>query len=287
MDASVKLVEVDDPCWIGLDDCYLEDGGQGTSVNAVMESAGRILDAHNSMVENFQKEHIGKGPVMDCFIHLRGGRQRTIKNVDGADSAQYTTIRRGSGDSLPIKPVEEEFIGKARDCATSITTKDASFEDLGTPSDVEHLDSLASSGKLPSSDTKPAYNFTINTQPQPNGTFHTMDGDMEVTTQPQPNRAFCTMEGNMEVLAGANNSTIQLLLDSQVESLSSSWKGAIPFNIYPTANKNNVTPEIFDSSTQPVDIYDYLNGQKLSLQRLYIFAKEISATNLSRQYEGP
>ena len=120
--ANGKLVEVEDSCWLGLDDCCLEDGGQGTSADAVMEHAGRISDAHNSMVEKFQKEHMGEGPVMDCFTHLRGGRQRTIENVDG-DSAQHTTTGRGSGESLPTKPVEEEFIGRAHH---SVTAQDAS-----------------------------------------------------------------------------------------------------------------------------------------------------------------
>ena len=309
--ANGKLVEVEDSCWLGLDDCCLEDGGQGTSADAVMEHAGRISDAHNSMVEKFQKEHMGEGPVMDCFTHLRGGRQRTIENVDG-DSAQHTTTGRGSGESLPTKPVEEEFIGRAHH---SVTAQDASSEDSGTSPYIENLNSLASSGS--SSDGKPAYDRAINTQPQPNmgdieittqpqptsifpttevdmealaglndstiqsynrvintqpqprGAFRTTEGDMALTTQPQPNGALRTMEVDMKALAGANDSTIQSLLDSHIESLSSSWKGSIPFYVYPVTDKNNVTPEIFDSPPQPVDICDYLNGQNRVYQRLY------------------
>ena len=55
-------------------------------------------------------------------------------------------IGRGSGKSLQTELVEEEFIGEAHACATSVTAQDALFEDLGTKSYVENLDTLASSG---------------------------------------------------------------------------------------------------------------------------------------------
>lgn len=75
LDSNGKHVDVDDRFYIDIDECCLEDGGEGTAADAVMERAGRISDAHNTMVQHFQEEHIGEGPVGDCFIKLTGGRR--------------------------------------------------------------------------------------------------------------------------------------------------------------------------------------------------------------------
>ena len=101
LDSNGKHIDVDDRFYIDIDECCLEDGGEGTAADAVMDRAGRISDIHNTMVQHFQEEHIGEGPVGDCFIKLTGGSRRDKTGHAKARPAEPNSYSVNNDDEPP------------------------------------------------------------------------------------------------------------------------------------------------------------------------------------------